>query len=139
MPVVCYLCRRGKLRIIFTNRCKRVGLPAFYCVARTDREYAMNGRIAYRQQFTRCGKERCRKCKEGEGHGPYWYAYWSENGRTKSKYIGVRPPPELETAQLQATFIEGQLLDGLGTTLGTQQTSVGTRSDARSLPTPVLR
>ncbi len=113
----------------------------------------MQGRIAYRQQFTRCGKERCRKCKEGEGHGPYWYAYWSENGRTKSKYIGVRPPPELETAQLQATFIEGQLLDGLGTTPGTHQgshymsqsptqygvASMGARGDARPLPTPVLR
>src|SRR5438876_8895958 len=119
MPVVCYLCRRGKLRIIFTNRCKRVGLPAFYCVARTDREYAMNGRIAYRQQFTRCGKERCRKCKEGEGHGPYWYAYWSENGRTKSKYIGVRPPPELETTQLEAPSMQ----EGLGTTPGTHQGS----------------
>lgn len=63
----------------------------------------MNGRIAYRQQFTRCGKQRCRKCKEGEGHGPYWYAYWSENGRTKTKYIGVRLPPDLEPAQQHLT------------------------------------
>ncbi|MFL5665007.1 MAG: DUF6788 family protein [Ktedonobacteraceae bacterium] len=63
----------------------------------------MNGRIAYRQQFTRCGKQRCRKCKEGEGHGPYWYAYWSENGRTKTKYIGVRLPPDLESAQQDLT------------------------------------
>ena len=63
----------------------------------------MNGRIAYRQQFTRCGKQRCRKCKEGEGHGPYWYAYWSENGRTKTKYIGVRLPPDPELAQQALT------------------------------------
>ena len=55
----------------------------------------MNGKITYRQQYTRCGKERCRKCKEGAGHGPYWYAYWSENGRTISKYIGINPPAEL--------------------------------------------
>jgi len=109
----------------------------------------MQGRIAYRQQFTRCGKERCRKCKEGEGHGPYWYAYWSENGRTKSKYIGVRPPPELETTQLEAPSMQ----EGLGTTPGTHQgshymsqsptqygvASVGARGDARPLPTPVLR
>src|SRR5438128_1336739 len=46
----------------------------------------MKSKITYRQQFTRCGKQRCRKCKEGTGHGPYWYAYWSENGRTVSKY-----------------------------------------------------
>ena len=59
----------------------------------------MNGKIVYRQQYTRCGKERCRKCREGEGHGPYWYAYWNENGRTKSKYIGLQLPAELVQAQ----------------------------------------
>ncbi len=56
----------------------------------------MNGRVSYRQQFTRCGKQRCRKCQDGEGHGPYWYAYWSENGHTVSKYIGIRLPPDVE-------------------------------------------
>ena len=54
----------------------------------------MNNKVTYRQQFTRCGKQRCRKCREGAGHGPYWYAYWSENGRTVSKYIGIQPPVE---------------------------------------------
>src|ERR1700687_5840678 len=63
----------------------------------------MNNKVTYRQQFTRCGKQRCRKCKEGEGHGPYWYAYWSENGRTKTKYIGVHLPPDLEPAQQDLT------------------------------------
>src|SRR2546425_1126457 len=56
----------------------------------------MNSKVTYRQQYTRCGKERCRKCKEGSGHGPYWYAYWSENGRTISKYIGLRLPAHIE-------------------------------------------
>src|SRR5579859_3916883 len=56
----------------------------------------MSNKITYRRQFTRCGKQRCRKCKEGQGHGPYWYAYWSENGRTISKYIGTQAPPEIE-------------------------------------------
>src|SRR5438477_4227577 len=55
----------------------------------------MNSKITYRQQYTRCGKERCRKFKEGAGHGPYWYAYWSENGRTVSKYIGIRLPADI--------------------------------------------
>ena len=58
----------------------------------------MSSKITYRQQFTRCGKQRCHKCKDGPGHGPYWYAYWSENGRTVSKYIGIHPPTELEQA-----------------------------------------
>jgi DNA-binding SARP family transcriptional activator len=56
----------------------------------------MNSKVTYRQQFTRCGKQRCRKCKEGAGHGPYWYAYWSVNGRTVSKYIGLCLPEDVE-------------------------------------------
>ncbi len=61
----------------------------------------MSNKVTYRQQFTRCGKERCRKCRDGLGHGPYWYAYWSENGRTVSKYIGIHPPQEVELEQQQ--------------------------------------
>ena len=57
-----------------------------------------NNKVTYRQQYTRCGKERCRKCREGSGHGPYWYAYWSENGRTISKYIGTRLPEDPTTS-----------------------------------------
>jgi hypothetical protein len=56
----------------------------------------MSSKVTYRQQFTRCGKQRCRKCKEGAGHGPYWYAYWSVNGRTVSKYIGIHAPENVE-------------------------------------------
>jgi predicted ATPase/DNA-binding SARP family transcriptional activator len=56
----------------------------------------MSSKVTYRQQYTRCGKERCRKCKEGTGHGPYWYAYWSEGGRTISKYVGINLPANIE-------------------------------------------
>jgi len=59
----------------------------------------MSSKITYRQQFTRCGKQRCLKCKEGPGHGPYWYAYWSEKGRTVSKYIGLCLPSTIEEQQ----------------------------------------
>src|SRR5215472_2382366 len=68
----------------------------------------MISRVTYRQQYTRCGKERCRKCGEGEGHGPYWYAYWSENGRTVSKYIGIRLPASLEQGR---AVVEGKTED----------------------------
>src|SRR5215469_12913046 len=61
----------------------------------------MNSKITYRQQFTRCGKERCHKCKEGPGHGPYWYAYWSVNGRTVSKYIGLHLPENVEVKTVE--------------------------------------
>src|SRR5581483_8988118 len=59
----------------------------------------MSTKITYRQQYTRCGKQRCRKCREGAGHGPYWYAYWSEKGRTVSKYIGTSLPKDMEASR----------------------------------------
>ena len=62
----------------------------------------MSNKVTYRQQYTRCGKERCRKCKEGAGHGPYWYAYWSENGRTVSKYVGIQLPTDTEVGRQAA-------------------------------------
>lgn len=45
----------------------------------------------YRFERVRCGSKKC-KCASGELHGPYWYAYWSEGGRTKSQYIGKKLP-----------------------------------------------
>ena len=47
-----------------------------------------NQHIKYQLQFRKCGKASCRTCREGQGHGPYWYAYWREGSRLKSGYIG---------------------------------------------------
>ncbi|MBW3562569.1 MAG: hypothetical protein KY437_08740 [Actinobacteria bacterium] len=46
------------------------------------------GKVTYRQEHVRCGKDRCTTCP----HGPYWYAYWKEDGRTRSRYIGRHLP-----------------------------------------------
>lgn len=43
-----------------------------------------SGKVSYRLEPVNCGKAGCSKCP----HGPYWYAYWREDGRVKSKYIG---------------------------------------------------
>ncbi|MFO7960040.1 MAG: hypothetical protein R6U94_03725 [Nitriliruptoraceae bacterium] len=40
--------------------------------------------LTYRQEHVRCGKDGCATCP----HGPYWYAYWKEEGRTRKRYIG---------------------------------------------------
>ena len=40
--------------------------------------------VSLRQQRVRCGKPGCTKCP----HGPYWYAYWTEDGRRRSRYVG---------------------------------------------------
>lgn len=53
-------------------------------------ESAADGRT-YRLESVRCGKKRC-KCADGKLHGPYWYAYWLENGKTKSQYVGKKLP-----------------------------------------------
>lgn len=45
------------------------------------------GPVTYRLESVKCGKPGCTKCP----HGPYWYAYYREEGRVKSRYIG----PEL--------------------------------------------
>lgn len=41
------------------------------------------GSVTYRLEWVLCGKG-CKGCP----HGPYWYCYWKEDGKTKSKYIG---------------------------------------------------
>ena len=40
--------------------------------------------VSLRRQMVRCGKESCTRCP----HGPYWYAYWREDGRRRSRYVG---------------------------------------------------
>lgn len=41
-------------------------------------------RVTLRRQLVRCGKSSCRRCP----HGPYYYAYWWEDGRRRSRYVG---------------------------------------------------
>lgn len=49
---------------------------------------AAEPRRRYRQQSVRCGKAGCTRCP----HGPYWYAYWREDGRVRTKYVGKELP-----------------------------------------------
>jgi hypothetical protein len=41
-------------------------------------------KVSLREQMVKCGKRGCSRCP----HGPYWYAYWSEDGRRRSRYVG---------------------------------------------------
>lgn len=49
-----------------------------------DRSSGGPGKVSYRLEPVNCGKPGCSRCP----HGPYWYAYWREDGRVRSKYIG---------------------------------------------------
>jgi hypothetical protein len=46
--------------------------------------------VTYRLEMVRCGKSNCRSCP----HGPYWYAYYREGKRLRSRYIGPVLPEE---------------------------------------------
>ena len=48
-----------------------------------------------RLEMVKCGKDRCKKCERGEGHGPYWYLYFRRNGKLTSRYIGKTIPDNL--------------------------------------------
>lgn len=48
--------------------------------------------VTYRLETVRCGKPACSSCP----HGPYWYAYFREEGRLRSRYIGRELPEEVK-------------------------------------------
>jgi hypothetical protein len=58
--------------------------------------------ITYRKEFVRCGKEGC-KCNNGKLHGPYYYAYWSKDGTTKSQYVGKKMPKGVKYQTMRAS------------------------------------
>ena len=69
---------------------RRAGQPS----TPTPREEKQIGSITFRYETVRCGKKNCSRCP----HGPYWYAYWKEGGRTRSRYIGRSlPMPALQS------------------------------------------
>lgn len=52
--------------------------------------------VTYQSELVRCGKANCKGCRSGGGHGPYWYAYWTEGGKTRTLYIGKKRRPARE-------------------------------------------
>ena len=66
------------------------GLIAAREGADPGREAGGPGKVTYRQEHVRCGRDNCTRCP----HGPYWYAYWREEGRLRSRYIGKELPAD---------------------------------------------
>ncbi len=48
--------------------------------------------VTYRLETVKCGKPNCNSCP----HGPYWYAYYREGDRLKSRYIGRELPEDVQ-------------------------------------------
>lgn len=51
--------------------------------------------VTYRSRFVKCGRAACKCASGAEVHGPYVYAYWSEGGKTRSRYVGKSRPAEV--------------------------------------------
>jgi hypothetical protein len=63
-----------RLLMLARARLERHGVPIL----------SVEPKVRFRQQSVRCGKDNCTRCP----HGPYWYAYWNENGQRRSSYLG---------------------------------------------------
>ena len=50
--------------------------------------------VTYRLEHVNCGKDGCRSCP----HGPYWYAYYREGEKLRSRYIGRELPAGVEVS-----------------------------------------
>jgi hypothetical protein len=45
--------------------------------------------VTYTRQYRRCRRPNCGQCTDDKpGHGPYWFAYWREDGKVRSRYLG---------------------------------------------------
>lgn len=51
-----------------------------------------NRRYSYQEQYRKCNKARCGTCNSGNGHGPYWYAYYRDGSKIRSVYLGNHDP-----------------------------------------------
>jgi len=56
-----------------------------------------------RREYRKCGKPNCH-CARGQLHGPYWYAYYKQGGKTKAIYFGKNPPELPEDAISKAEY-----------------------------------
>ena len=55
----------------------------------TSKNYAsIPSNATIRKEYVKCGNPVCYRCQ----HGPYYYAYWKDNGKLKKKYIGKYDP-----------------------------------------------
>jgi hypothetical protein len=60
--------------------------------------------VTFRAQTIRCRQPGCSVCGDGKpGHGPYWYAFFRADGRTRSVYIGKALTLENVTSRLIAS------------------------------------
>ena len=55
--------------------------------------------LSYYRKYKKCNRHNCRVCREGSGHGPYWFSSRSVKGRTVETYIGRSLPSGIGRTQ----------------------------------------
>ncbi len=83
--------------------------------------------ITYQLQYRKCGKVSCSTCRNGQGHGPYWYAYWRDGSRLRSGYIGKVHP-----SQLGLNFPVAASISGVSSITGRRD---GGQAESGKIPT----
>ncbi len=89
--------------------------------------------VTYRQEFRRCGKLSCQSCATGPGHGPYWYAYWHDNGGARRRYIGRSLPAGVSGDPSHAAGERKAAPPPDGPASGDRTTLVGRRAEQEAL------
>jgi len=69
--------------------------------------------ITYQLQYRKCGKASCSTCRNGQGHGPYWYAYWREGSRLRSGYVGKVHPNLRQKASIPPASVKEKTAPGI--------------------------
>ena len=70
------------------NQIEAIEQPPGYVKSDTEASH----HTLYRQELVRCGKANCKKCVNGPAHGPYWYSFQTNSGKTTKKYLGKELP-----------------------------------------------
>lgn len=60
------------------------------------REIPKHQNVTYQLQRRKCSRPDCKPCRQGIGHGPYWYAYWRDGKKVVSAYVGKNKPAHVQ-------------------------------------------
>jgi hypothetical protein len=61
-------------------------------------------------QYVKCGKPNC-KCASGQAHGPYFAAFWKENGRMRKRYIKLADVERMRELSNQPRLIQREIAE----------------------------
>ena len=75
------------------------------------------------KQYVTCGKSGCR-CARGQKHGPLYYLYWKEQGRSRSLYVPREKVDELRRQVQNYRQFQEKLTELLLRQLGDWQRSL---------------